>query len=167
LKVDDWIPPILIEEVVMKPLSLAKAPRLFGRLIVRFPEEVDIEKAFEDDARAKVNVGPATWLIVVVPGAEVIYPESFVNWEIAEVVSEYVTFPDEVVATVSLLPERKLNPRLVLAVDVFVRSLKLFAAMSWRALLRLPRPIFVRALEVELRSERLLAIRRAPAVEVI
>ena len=46
---------------------------------------------------------------------------------------------------------------LVRAVDVFVRSERLFAAISCRALLTLPRPILLRAVEVFVKSERLFA----------
>lgn len=72
LKVDECTPPIVIEEVVIYPTSFAKAPRLFGRLMTILPEEVVTEKAFEDEARLKVKVLPATWLMVVVAGAAVI-----------------------------------------------------------------------------------------------
>jgi hypothetical protein len=105
-------------------LSFVKAETLFGRLITIFPDEVVTEKAFEDEARLKVKVGPVTWLIVVVPAADVIYPTSFVNWEMEEVVRPIVPVAEIVI----LFPP--VRPRFVLAVLVFTRSDRLFAARS-------------------------------------
>ena len=74
------------------------------------------------------------------------------------VVSPIVPVADIVI----LLPPVK--PMLVLAEEVEVRSERLLAAMSWRALDTLPSPMLVLADEVLVRSERLLAVCRKKEV---
>ena len=54
------VPPIVILEVVMYPLSFENALRLFGKLIVTWPDEVEIENAFDEEDRLNVNAGPTT-----------------------------------------------------------------------------------------------------------
>lgn len=66
-----------------------------------------------------------------------------------------------------VIPVPPLKPMFVRAEEVETRSERLFAATNWSALDTLPRPILERAEDVEVRSDRLLAINNAPAVEVM
>ena len=61
-----------------------------------------------------------------------------------------------------VIPVPPVKPRFVRADEVEVRSPKLFEAMSCRAFARLSRPSAMRAVDVLVRSERLFAARRVP-----